>query len=126
MFCKYCGAETVEGIDYCGRCGKSLVETSAKEEKKDGGSLNVGMLVWSIINMLITCQVAGIVAFVFTILAKYEENEKAKKYIGVAKISNIVGTAYGVLSFIVVIFIFVYFVAMMSMLGSAIGSSMYY
>ena len=126
MFCKYCGAEIEEGLVFCKQCGKVAADLVAPEQAAENKStLNVGMLVWAIINMVICCQPAGIVALIFTLLAKYEEKVKSDKYIGIAKIFNIVGTVYGVLSVIVSIFIAIFFFAtMMSAISAAAGSAM--
>lgn len=125
MFCKHCGAELIEGIDFCKNCGNAVNEIAVVEEpakKKD--PLNVGMFVWSLINMILCCQPAGIVALVFTLLARYEEKLKADKYIGIAKICNIIGTAIGVLAVVVVI---IYAVFMIFLFGIIAGSgAMYY
>ena len=132
MYCKYCGAEIEEGLVFCKQCGKVAVDPVAPEQAVENKpTLNVGMLVWSIINMVICCQPAGIIAFVFTLLAKYEEKVKSDKYIGVAKICNIVGTVYGALTIVVSVFIFIYFFAMIISLasaaaGSAAGGAIYY
>lgn len=125
MFCKNCGTELVEGIDFCKNCGNAVnkpAEPEVPEKKKY--PLNTGMFVWSLINMILCCQPAGILALVFTLLARYEEKLKADKYIGIAKICNIIGTAIGVLAIVAVI---IYVVFVVFLFGIIAGSgAMYY
>ena len=129
MFCKNCGAELTEGLDLCMNCGAAVNDVASdaipvpkKVEKKD--ALNVGMFVWSLINTILCCQPAGIIALIFTLLARYEEKVKADKYIGIAKICNIIGTVIGVLAVIAIIFYVVVMVFLFGILAG--GGAMYY
>ena len=83
--------------------------------------LNVGMLIWSIINTVLGCcgscptycctsvnAILGIVALVMTILAKTGAPEKAEKKLKIAKILNLVSTillVVGVIGFVVLTFV---------------------
>ena len=129
MFCKNCGAELTEGLDMCVNCGTAVNDTasdvipsSEKPQKKD--PLNVGMFVWSLINTILCCQPAGIIALIFTLLARYEEKVKADKYIGIAKVCNIIGTVIGVLAIIAIIFYVIVMVFLFGVLAG--GEAMYY
>ena len=128
MYCKNCGAELTEGLVLCMNCGTAVNEINQetepiieKAEKKY--PLNVGMLVWSLIDFLFCCQPAGIIALIFTLLARYEEKEKADKYIGIAKICNIIGTIVGVLIALAVIF---YIVVVVFLFGVFAGGGAMY
>ena len=128
MFCKRCGAELAEDQVFCTVCGEAVNDAPVVndapiiEEKKE--RLHVGMFVWSLINMLICCQPAGIIALIFTLLARYEEKVKADKYLGIAKICNIIGTVIGALVLVAVI---IYVVFVIFMFGILMGSAtMYY
>lgn len=128
MFCKNCGTELTEGLDLCVNCGAEVNDTAAdtipvfeKPEKKD--PLNIGMFVWSLINTILCCQPAGIIALIFTLLARYEEKVKADKYIRIAKICNIIGTVIGV---VVALLVIIYFVFVIFMFGILASGGMYY
>ena len=103
-FCTQCGTpaysaqkeETAQKADEA-TCATAEPETcndqakTVKEEPKKMG-LNVKMLVWSIINTVLCCQILGIISLVFTILAAETfDRESAEKYLKTAKILNIVG-----------------------------------
>ena len=129
MFCKKCGAELTEDLELCMNCGAAVNDITEEaepvvEKKEKKYPMNVGMFVWSLINTILCCQPAGIVALIFTLLARYEENEKGEKYIGIAKIFNIIGTAIGVLVALAVIFYIIVVVFLFGILSS--GGAMYY
>jgi uncharacterized membrane protein YvbJ len=65
---------------------------------KPSGKINTGLLVWSIINTVLCCQILGIIALIMTITANststaQEENKK----LGTAKTLNLIGTIGGVI-----------------------------
>ena len=122
-FCKNCGAELPDDAKFCTSCGAPAqenetvkatpvvnetvyTETPAPKER----TLNVGMLVFSIINMALYCGVVfGIISLIMTILAKNadtDESERSK--LKTAKILNIIGIIItSVLALLyVVIFVF--------------------
>lgn len=119
-----------EGQEYCLKCGvpvkpaSDTVDTGVTVKKDKGGEFSIGLLIWSIINLLMCNQIAGAIALVFTLLAKDEEEAKAKRYNKISKITNIVGTAIGVLA--VVFVVIVYFLMFVMMLGAAAGTGGYY
>jgi uncharacterized membrane protein YvbJ len=122
-FCKNCGNELPNDAKFCTSCGAPAqenetvkatpvvnetvyTETPAPKER----TLNVGMLVFSIINIALCCGVVfGIISLIMTILAKNadtDESERSK--LKTAKILNIIGiiiTSVYVLLY-VVIFVF--------------------
>ena len=132
-FCRNCGDEMAEGQEFCMKCGAQKVPSAEtvdlnqeiKTEKKNEG-LNVGMLVWSIINIALCNQIAGAIALIFTLLARDEEEVKAKRYNGYSKLFNIIGTALGVLAVIIVVIYFFFMFAMLLGLSTGLSSSMYY
>lgn len=128
MYCKNCGAELTEGLELCMNCGTAVNEITRdsepiieKAEKKY--PLNVGMFIWSLVNFIFCCQPVGIISLIFTLLARYEEKDKADKYIGIAKIFNIIGTVIGVLVAIAIIF---YIFVVVFLFGILSGGAMYY
>ena len=104
-FCRVCGKELEEGQEICTGCGVPVKEPQpavVEEEKK--AELNVGLFVWSLVNLILCSQVAaGVIALIFTLLAKGESLEKAARYNKIAKIANIVGTVIGVVVALAVI-----------------------
>ena len=121
-FCKNCGNELPDGAKFCTSCGAPAqdnetveatpvvnetvyTETPAPKER----SLNVGMLVFSIINTALCCQLFGIIAIIMTILARTadtDEGENSK--LKTAKTLNILGVVLGfVISVAYIIFMFV-------------------
>lgn len=113
-FCRACGRELAEGQLVCTGCGVPATEPVAvnvkAEEKNKRAELNVGMFIWSLVNLILCSQVAaGVIALIFTLLAKGEELEKAARYNKIARIANIVGTVLGVLTVLLVI-VYVFFI----------------
>ena len=121
-FCKNCGNELPDEAKFCTSCGTPAqenetveatpvvnetvyTETPAPKER----SLNVGMLVFSIINTALCCQLFGIIAIIMTILARTadtDEGENSK--LKTAKTLNILGVVLGfVISVAYIIFMFV-------------------
>ena len=106
--CKKCGVEIEEGAELCEVCKAAAEEAPAEKEivqndyvpeaPKGSGVLNVGMLVWSIINIVLCCAPLGIVSLVMTCIAKNAatpEDEAGK--LKTAKICNICGTVFGLI-----------------------------
>ena len=111
-FCSNCGAQLEENAKFCSSCGVSTdasVEAApasvAADEAivtepapaKASGNLSIGMLIWSIINLVACCMPVGIAGLLFTIFAKDAPSaeEEAKK-LKTAKICNLIGTIGGV------------------------------
>ena len=112
-FCPNCSYKLEENANFCPNCGAHVNEPTKNESasyssaaeaydfaeeinpapapKKASGELNIGMLVWSIINMLCCCTPLGIASLVCTILAKDAPSaeEEAKK-LKAAKICNLI------------------------------------
>ena len=126
-FCRNCGKELGDDQTVCTGCGAPAVEeikieTSAQSKKKD---LNIGMLVWSLINLVLCSQVAaGVIALIFTLLAKGETDEKSARYNKIAKIANIVGT---ICAAVLVLFLVVFYIFMIILaFGMAVSVPTYY
>ena len=115
-YCSNCGVKLEENAKFCLACGTKAdgaVETvesvepeiptpveTIPEPPKASGNLNVGMLVWSIINMVICCTPIAVPALIMTILAKtasYAEEEVKK--IKTAKTLNIISTIVGFIGY---------------------------
>ena len=124
MKCNKCYGEYDEGANYCPHCGEPLKNTQSVPEATaeqppvyeapqydappncstvpvdapSSGVLNTGLLVWSIINTAVCCQLLGIIALVLTILAKGESTAAGeRKKLKTARILNLIGTIGGVL-----------------------------
>ena len=82
---------------------------------KASGALNVGMLIWSIINLCCLCTPLGIAGLILTIIAKdaFTKAEEDKKLKG-AKICNLIGS----IGFVIVGILYVVF-----MIAGLIGMS---
>lgn len=121
-FCKNCGAELPNDAKFCTSCGAPAqenetvtatpvvnetvyTETPAPKER----TLNVGMLVFSIINTALCCQLFGIIAIIMTILARTADTDETESSrLKTAKTLNILGVILGfVISVAYIIFMFV-------------------
>ena len=129
-YCGKCGQEILDEAVICVHCGASQEEEALKPAKK-AGKLNVGMLVWSIINIVFGGVGSGLpfafgaAALVMTILASTAKTEeKVSLFAKLAKIFNIVATALiGVvlcMAMLVVIFYVVYFVIFFGFVFAAV------
>ena len=119
-YCKNCGNQIDDGSKFCSFCGanqesneqhqysapeQETVEQNPAEQQYTGafyteplvpkasGALKVGMLVWSIINLVMCCMPLGIVSLIMTVMAQnatsaQDEIDKLKT----AKICNLIGT----------------------------------
>ena len=116
-----------EGQEYCLKCGvpvkpaSETIETGETVKKDTSGEFSVGLLIWSIVNLLMCNQIAGAIALVFALLAKDEEEVKAKRYNKISRITNIVGTALGVLA--VVFVVIIYFLMFVMVIGMTAGTT---
>lgn len=132
-FCRNCGHELDENTKFCPECGtnQEISKDNAKAENftvdtssifddaepvipPASGKLNVGLLVWSILNIVFCCLPLAIVSLVFTTTAKDAANaqEEAKK-LKVARTCNIINTAV-MGGLFLLIFLFEMFAAVMS------------
>ena len=133
-FCRNCGHEIEEDVKFCPECGTNQEIKKAAEPVEDftvdtspvfpeepiippaSGKLNVGMLVWSILNIVFCCLPLAIVSLVFTTNAKDAPNaQEEEKKLKVARICNIVNTSV-VGGLAVLYFLFVVFVEVMASL----------
>ncbi len=135
-FCKVCGKEINEGHNFCVGCGTPIsAETVVVEEcipetvSGDGvnmqaaeapktAKMSIGMLVWSIINMVFGGGatgggLCGAVAVVFTLLSNGEAVDKARRFKKISLIFNIIGTAIIALTAIMGFVLLVYEIAVL-------------
>ena len=118
MYCKYCGAELLEGQIFCSNCGNQVGKLF-KEEKPKKAGLDVGMLVWSILGMYF-CGAFSIPALVMTILASIGTEEESKVRLAIARKFNIANMIFGaVMIALICLYILFYVVFIMMMLGMA-------
>lgn len=116
-FCKNCGSQIDDGSKFCSVCGANQESPEQQQTNepiytapvtpKASGTLNVGMLVWSIIDLLMCCMPLGIVSLIMTIMAQNAASaqEEASK-LKTAKICNLIGTiATGVFLIIYIVLI---------------------
>jgi len=134
-YCRYCGKEINEGQRFCINCGAPVSEE--KQQNYSGyngynaynayngnntyngysaynggmpeqkGKLSVGMLIWSIVNIVVLQQlVPGVIALIFAVLENGAELSQAKRYRKVSLILNIIATALGVLAVLLSLFIY--------------------
>ena len=73
--------------------------------------LNIGMIIWSVINIILLQQVIlGVIAIIFTAIDDGTDLPKDKRNRKVALILNIVASALGVLAALLLIFVYVLFI----------------
>ena len=94
-FCRNCGAEMSDEQLYCLNCGAPMQVEPTPPAAPEKQKLNVGSLVFSIINLVCCCQIMGIISLVMTIMAQNETEEGSKKKLKIALILNIIGVVVG-------------------------------
>ena len=118
MYCKYCGAELLEGQTFCADCGNQVGKLFEEEKPKKAG-LDVGMLVWSILGMYF-CGAFSIPALVMTILASVGTVEESKIRLNIARKFNTVSMILGaVMNVLICLYILFYVVFIVMMVGMA-------
>ena len=119
-FCKKCGAEIDSDATFCSACGanqgESFVGMTLNEPvQKSSGSINIGLMIWSIINLIMCCTPLGIASLVMVVLAKDAPSiEDEAKKLKTAKICNAIGTIGGFVGIVV----YVAFVVAAAMSGA--------
>lgn len=119
-FCKNCGAELKEEDKFCPSCGSEQAAENTTEPvfenvppiadipAKASGQLNVGFLIWSILNILFCCMPLAIVSLIMTVTAPNAATaEDEKKKLKTAKICNLIATIGSAVFFIGYIFLVV-------------------
>lgn len=133
-FCPYCGAvreeetqtvqndmgQTTENVPEYDlyQYDQSALSFNEVPEEKPSGELNVGMLVWSILNTVICCGGPAIAGIILTVIAKNSGTANAEK--GLLKAARIINTIASILAvFAVIYYVFCFFLGMMEGLSSA-------
>ncbi len=122
-YCKKCGAQIDGDAVYCPSCGANQGESFSGMTFNDtgldrsSGKINIGQMIWAIINLVTCCQILGIVSLVLVVLAKDAPSaqDEAKKVRG-AMICNLIGTVGGI---VVTILSAVYYSVILEYLGSS-------
>ena len=120
-FCTNCGKELKSDEKFCPACGTAQAAAAQNDGTSNvppivniptpggfkGRTLNTGLLIWSILNLVFCCMPLGVASLIMTVLAKDAptEEEESKK-LKTAKICNLIGTI-GSVVFYVVYFILV-------------------
>ena len=113
-YCKKCGAQIDNDAVYCPSCGANQGEsftgmTFNNDAGLDraSGTINIGQMIWAIINLISCCQILGIVSLIMVVLAKDAPSaqDEAKK-LQIAKTCNLIGTIGGVIVIIAYIVIY--------------------
>jgi len=127
-FCPNCGTNLENNEKFCPNCGKNMQENTQSASQSTNQtytqpnadnvsaysapynaqatprSLNTAQLVWSIVNILMCCLPLGIVALIFTIIAKdAPDDETEARKLKTAKACNIISTVGGAI--IIVLYI---------------------
>ena len=125
-FCRNCGTKLEEEAKFCPECGTAQSAAATEEassippiepeivEPKASGVLNVGSLVWSILNLIFCCMPLAIVSLIMTVTAKDAPSaqEEAKK-LKTAKTCNLIATI-GTAVFYVVYFVIMFIIGMLA------------
>ncbi len=135
-FCRKCGAEMTAEQLYCLKCdtpvnpdeekaeaapaAAAVVPETAPVQEPPKNKMKVGLLVWSIINLLCCGTVFGVLGIVFTVLADSKPDEEYNKYNKLSKIFNIIGT---VLMALAVVLYILYFIFIIIMIAATAGAS---
>ena len=131
-FCKNCGVEIEDGTELCSACAEATateqVEVGVIDEVEPASKkLNVGSLVWSIINIIVCGGTnfiswgLGIAALVFTILGYTSTTAEAeRKKLKLSKTFNLISTILAVVTVVaLVVFYVIYFVLIFALAGSS-------
>lgn len=123
-YCKKCGAQIDGDATYCPSCGanqgESFIGMTFNNDvglDRASGKINIGQMIWAIINLISCCQILGIVSIIMVVLAKDAPSaqEEAKK-VRCAMICNIIGTVGGI---IVTVLSAVYSAVILEYIGSS-------
>ncbi len=124
--CAECGAQLEEEKSVCTACGfdntaeEAAEEVSAEAPKKEKMSPTAVNLIWSIINLVVFQNVYAVLALVFAIVPMNLSDVQAKAFNKVSRILNIISTAIGAYTFIILAFIFIIYFAFI-LVGVAVG-----
>ncbi|MBO4983610.1 MAG: zinc-ribbon domain-containing protein [Clostridia bacterium] len=123
-YCKKCGAQIDGDATYCPSCGANQGESFTGMTfnndvglDRASGKINIGQMIWAIINLVSCCQILGIVSIIMVVLAKDAPSaQEETKKVRCAMICNIIGTVGGI---IVTVLSAVYSAVILEYLGSS-------
>ena len=99
-YCPHCGSQVDSSATFCSSCGGKLPETpstSATERE-----LNISSLIWAIVTTIFFFLPLGVLAIVFTVLAKDSPtDEEEAKNLRYAKNCNLAGTLIFAVLFVI-------------------------
>lgn len=116
-YCRNCGTKLEEEVNFCPECGAAQKPATTEkeaapeipvvpiaetpEEPTSSGKLSIGLIVWSVINIVFCCLPFAIPSLIMTVMAKdaFTAEEEAKK-LRSAKICNLIGTICFVILYI--------------------------
>ena len=129
-YCRYCGNQIADDAKFCTTCGASQEQDAGKTAEQStqaefgaatqppryeplvmpaSGTMKVGYLVWSILNILFCCLPFGIVGLVMTVMAPDTKSaEEETKKLKSAKAWNLAATITGgVIVFLYLLYCFI-------------------
>lgn len=128
-FCRNCGKQLEENVKFCPECGSAQENASEAEAAptppvteiptppKASGILNVGQLIWSILNLIFCCMPLAIVSLIMTVTAKDAPSaEEETKKLKTAKTCNLIATIGSAVFFV----IYFAFVVIMALIGEGV------
>lgn len=105
-FCRNCGTQLEDDAKFCPECGNATENGAPYSDPQanaesataanffpqaSSGSLNVGMLVWSILNLVFCCLPLSVVSIIMTVTAsKAATAEEEIRHLKTAKICNLI------------------------------------
>ena len=104
-YCPHCGSQVDSSATFCSSCGGKLPETPSTPVPPTSATereLNISSLIWAIVTTIFFFLPLGILAIVFTVLAKDSPtDEEEAKNLRYAKNCNLAGTLIFAVLFVI-------------------------